>query len=118
MRGFSQYDESAHEASISLFASDMYSPDADDKIHVQDPVLIFVQCNQKVFLAVFQILALRLDSKNLQSISSNKFHEPNVRIHGQVMKLALLDAAHQPGGIDWEWSGTFEACSTFQNAEG
>ncbi|KDR81053.1 hypothetical protein GALMADRAFT_91766 [Galerina marginata CBS 339.88] len=47
VRGFSQYDESAREASISLLASDMDSPETDDKIHVQDPALILLRCNKK-----------------------------------------------------------------------
>ena len=115
VRGFSQYDESAREASLSLVAPNSKT---DNNIQVQDPALVLVRCNKKVFLAVFQILALRVDSKNLQSIPSEQIHEPNVRIHGQIMKLALLNADHQPDGMDWEWNGAFEARSTFQNAEG
>lgn len=125
VRGFSQYDESVREASeslsISLLARNtntMDSLEMDNKIYVQDPALILVRCNKKVFLAVFQILALRIDLKNLQSIPCQQIHEPNVYVHGQVIKLALLDAAHQPDGADWEWNGAFEACSTFQNAKG
>jgi len=39
---FSQYDKSAREASISLLALDMDTPETDDKVHVQDPALILV----------------------------------------------------------------------------
>lgn len=34
------------------------------------------------------------------------------------MKLAVLDTAHQPDEDDWEWNGSFEAGSAFQNVEG
>lgn len=115
VRGFSQYDKSAREASLSLVAPNSKT---DDDIQVQDPAFVLIICNKNVFLAVFQILTLQVDSKNLQSIPSEQIHEPNVRIHGQIKKLALLNADHQPNGMDWEWNGAFEAHSTFQNAEG
>ena len=87
-------------------------------MEVEDPAVILVRSNKHVFLAIFQILAIRINSKTVQSLPAAHLHEPNVRIHGQIMKLSLCDVLHQPDGPDWEWNGAFECCSAFQNAEG
>lgn len=119
VRGYSQYHE---DPSRSINAS--FNPpsnrleEADNEIMVQDPAVMLVKCNKKTFLAVFQILGIRIDSKDVLTLPSQYLHEPNVRFTGQVMRLALVSTAHQSEEPDWEWNGTFEPRSVIPNIEG
>jgi len=117
VRGFSQYNENVIGVPTAVVSSGNPN-EVDDILCVQDPALTLVRCNKKVFLAVFQILGIRVDGKNVQSLPVTHIHEPNVRINGQVMKLGILNNSHQPDAADWEWNGSFEARATFQNIEG
>jgi len=117
VRGFSQYNETIIGAPTVNIASGNPN-EVDDIVCVQDPALTLVRCNKKVLLAVFQILGVRVDGKSVQSLPATHIHEPNVRINGQIMKLGILNNSHQPESADWEWNGSFEAQSTFQNIEG
>ena len=127
VRGFSQYNETvmgvpSATGQISSESSDSSQAgnpnEVDDVVCIQDPALTLVRCNKKVFLAVFQILGIRIDNKSVQSLPVTHIHEPNVRINGQIMKLGILNNSHQPDATDWEWNGSFEARATFQNVEG
>ena len=118
--GFSQYDESLPASGSSLeipavVASDSENPET---VCIQDPAVTLVRCNKQVFLAVVQITGIRHNATQVQTLPVKYLHKPNVHINGQIMKLALLDASHQPDGPDWEWNGAFEAWSIFQHAEG
>jgi hypothetical protein len=117
VHGFSQYNENVIGVPTAIVSSGNPN-EVDDILCVQDPALTLVRCNKKVFLAVFQILGIRVDGKNVQSLPVTHIHEPNVRINGQVMKLSILNNSHQLDAADWEWNGSFEAQATFQNIEG
>ena len=118
VRGYSQYNETPEIRAARLGQSAATLAEGIPLLEVEDPAVILVRSNKRIFLALFQILAIRIDSKTVQSLPASHLHEPNVRIHGQVMKLSLCDISHQPDGPDWEWNGAFERRSTFQNAEG
>ncbi|KAF8913254.1 hypothetical protein CPB84DRAFT_1742606 [Gymnopilus junonius] len=100
VQGFSQYHES--QTLDELWAPPALPSNAEDNVLcVLDPMLTVVQCNNKIFLAVFQVLG-----------------EPNVQIHGQVMKLGLITGSLEPDEPDWEWNGSFEARSSIHDVEG
>ncbi|KAF8910004.1 hypothetical protein CPB84DRAFT_1842672 [Gymnopilus junonius] len=117
VRGFLQYHES--QMLDELRAPPALPSNAEDNVlHVLDPMLTVVQCNNKIFLAVFQVLGIRHDMLEVQSLSSSFLGEPNVRIHGQVMKLSLITGSLEPDEPDWEWNGSFEAWSSIRDVEG
>ena len=118
VRGYSQYNKTPEIQAAHLCQSAATLTEGIPLLEVEDPAVILVRSNKRVFLALFQILAIRFNSKNVQSLPAAHLHEPNVRIHGQIMKLSLCDISHQPDGPDWEWNGAFEHRSAFQNAEG
>lgn len=118
VRGYSQYNKTPEIQAAHLCQSAATLTEGIPLLEVEDPAVILVRSNKRVFLALFQILAIRINSKNVQSLPAAHLHEPNVRIHGQIMKLSLCDISHQPDGPDWEWNGAFEHRSAFQNAEG
>jgi hypothetical protein len=122
VRGYSQYHEDPSRLESSAFANhaEATAHEADDTVLVQDPALVLVRCNKKTFLSVFQILGIRFNNISVQELPTRYLHEPNVRLSGQIMRLALVttnptDAADKP---DWEWNGAFEPRSAFQNIEG
>ena len=118
VRGYSQYNKTPEIQAAHLCQSAATLTEGIPLLEVEDPAVILVRSNKRVFLALFQILAIRINSKNVESLPAAHLHEPNVRIHGQIMKLSLCDISHQPDGPDWEWNGAFEHRSAFQNAEG
>ncbi|KAF8874718.1 hypothetical protein CPB84DRAFT_1829332 [Gymnopilus junonius] len=66
-----------------------------------------------------RVLGIRHDAADVQSLPSNLLGEPNVHIHGQIMKLSLIhDQRPEQGTPDWEWNGNFEARSAFRDIEG
>ena len=83
-----------------------------------DPALTLVQCNNKVFLAVFQVLGICHDTADVQSLPSRFLGEPNVQVHGQIMKLGLIGSTLEPDKPDWKQNGRFEAWSGFCDIEG
>ena len=117
VRGFSQYNESKSTAETSSLAP-LPSSEEEETICVLDPALTLVRCNNKVFLAVFQVLGIRHDTADVQSLPSRFLGEPNVQVHGQIMKLGLIGGTLEPDKPDWEWNGGFEARSGFRDIEG
>lgn len=117
VRGFSQYNESTSDPTDS-FLPEMPDSTNPNTVHVQDPALTLVRCNKQIFMAVVQILSIRIDGQSVLSVPAELIPEPNVRIGGQVMKLSLFDASHQPDGSDWQWMGNFEKKGIFQNIPG
>ena len=117
VRGFSQYNESNSGSEAFLLPSLPSSPD-EEIVCVLDPALTLVRCNNKVFLAVFQVSGIRIGTADVQSLPSRFLSEPNVYIHGQVMKLGLIDGTPEPDQPDWEWNGGFETRSSFRDIEG
>lgn len=117
VRGYSRYDEVKCDINNATPAEN-----DEDTLDIQDPAFTLVQCDKNVFLAVFQVLGIRHDGKDLSSISSNLLHEPNVRIHGQIMKLRLIqfDASREVSvnSADWEWDGTFESQGVLRDING
>jgi hypothetical protein len=114
---FSQYNGSkCGPETLSL--SSLPSSLEEEIICVLDPALTLVWCNNKVFLAVFHILGICSGTAEVQSLPSRFLSEPNVHIHGHVMKLGLIDGAPEPDHPDWKWSGGFEALSSFRDIEG
>ena len=77
-------------------------------LSIKDPALTLVRCDNMVFLAVIKILDIRVGSTLEQTVSAHLVHEPNVRLRGQVMHLAVTDTSHQPEVPDWEWTGLME----------
>ncbi|KAF8875597.1 hypothetical protein CPB84DRAFT_1752637 [Gymnopilus junonius] len=118
VRGYSQYNESKSSAEL-LLPPPLPTSEDENVLCVLDPALTVVHCNNKLFLAAFQVLGIRHDAADVQSLPSNLLGEPNVRIHGQIMKLSLIhDQRPEQGTPDWEWNGNFEAHSAFQDIEG
>ncbi|KAF8880087.1 hypothetical protein CPB84DRAFT_282601 [Gymnopilus junonius] len=118
VRGYLQYNESKSSAELLLHPPLPTSED-ENVLCVLDPALTVVRCNNKLFLAAFQVLGIRHDAADVQSLPSNLLGEPNVRIHGQIMKLSLIhDQRPEQGTPDWEWNGNFEAHSAFRDIEG
>ena len=117
VRGFSQYNEST--STTETFAlPDVPSSEEVEMVCVLDPALTLVRCNNQIFLAVFQVLGIRHDTADVQTLPSRFLGEPNVHIHGQIMKLSLIGGTPGPGKPDWEWNGAFEARSGFRDIEG
>ncbi|KAF9536886.1 hypothetical protein CPC08DRAFT_771425 [Agrocybe pediades] len=115
VRNFTQYNETVEKSGTPQPISDVDNPDV---VCVQDPAITVVRCNKQVFLAVVQITAIRHNQAEVQALDVRYLHEPNVSISGQVMKLGLTTANHQPDTPDWEWIGLFEAGSLFHNVDG
>lgn len=92
--------------------------DEEGDLCLLDPALTLVRCEDKVFLSVFQVLSIRQDGTEVQSLPSRFLREPNVFIQGQVIKLALIDGEATPGAPDWEWNGGFEARAALRDIEG
>ena len=120
VRGYSRYNESTNSGVAEPPSAPI--PEDDDSLYLQDPALTLVQCDNRVYLAVFQILGIRRDGKDVQSLPPLHLVEPNIRIQGQVMKLGLIGQrdGHQgsTGDPDWEWNGGFESKGTFRDLEG
>ncbi|KAF8874313.1 hypothetical protein CPB84DRAFT_1853644 [Gymnopilus junonius] len=118
VRGYSQYNESKSSAEL-LLPPPLPTSEDENVLCVLDPALTVVRCNNKLFLAAFQVLGIRHNAADVQSLPSNLLGEPNVHIHGQIMKLSLIhDQRPEQGTPDWEWNGNFEARSAFQDIEG
>jgi len=115
VRGYSRYDES------KLMTIEAPPPsEDDDSLHVQDPAATLVNSDSRHYLAIIQILSIRRDGKDVQSIPGRFISEPNVRFQGQIMKLGLITQGndHQPDAGDWEWNGSFEARAVFRDLDG
>ena len=83
--GYSQYNEST-----SFGVGDPPIQEEDNSLYLQDPAVTVVQCDNHVYLAVFQILGIQCDGKDVQSLPPLYLVEPNIHIQGQVMKLGLI----------------------------
>ena len=116
VRGFSRYDET------KLTGVEASPPDSEDdeSLHVQDPATALVTSDSRYYLAVIQILSIRRDGKDLQSLPGQFITEPNIRFQAQIMKLGLitLENDHQPDTADWEWNGSFEARAVLRDLDG
>lgn len=118
VRGYSRYNE----VKSDIYDATPSDPESENTLDVQDPAFTLVQCDKSVFLAIIQVIGIRHDGKDLQTIPAHLLKEPNVRIHGQIMKLGLvqfeigqeiaLDTA------DWEWLGTFEPQGVLRDLNG
>ena len=64
------------------------------------------------------MLGICHDTADIQSLPSRFLGEPNVQVHGQIMKLGLIGGTLEPDKPDWEWNGGFEAGSGFRDIEG
>lgn len=97
-------------------------PEEEDGLYIQDPAVTLVRCDKRLYMAIFQVLGIRRDGKEIQSLPSRFISEPNIRIQGQLMKLSLIshsqESAHQIDSPDWEWNGGFEARAVFRDLEG
>lgn len=120
MRGYSRYNEAKTEASEASPPGE----DGEETLDVQDPAITLVQCDKNIFLALFQVLGIRRDGKDLSSIPSSLLREPNVRVHGQIMKLGLIQSDAGTGWKcpvdvpDWEWNGSFESQGVLRDLHG
>ena len=83
VRGYSQYNKTPEIQAAHLCQSAATLTEGIPLLEVEDPAVILVRSNKRVFLALFQILSIRINSKNVQSLPAAHLHEPNVRIHGQ-----------------------------------
>jgi hypothetical protein len=110
VRGYTQYDEAA-EATVeeALDVNESY-------LAIQDPVATLVSCNDLVFVAVTQVIDIRITGKSVHRISTARLREPNVHLRGQIMRLKTIDSTHQPLEPDWEWDLCFE--SVLRDIEG
>lgn len=123
VRGYSQYNESVDKAPLhpilpSLLSSSSQAP--EQNICVLDPALTIVQCDERLFLAAFQITGIYHAQHSVQTLPARFLGEPNVHINGQVMKLALIrhEGALSSEQPDWEWNGAFEAQGVFRDLDG
>ncbi|KAF9536838.1 hypothetical protein CPC08DRAFT_771434 [Agrocybe pediades] len=119
VRGYSRYNETKNKlAGSSTDTGNLEEADDSNVLCVLDPALTVVQCNERVFLAVFQVSGIRQDSKDVQSLPLEYINEPNVRISGQVMQLSLISSTPSVDEPDWEWTGTFEPRGFLRDIEG
>ena len=66
VRGYLRYNESTNfDAPKSPSAP---IPEDDDSLYLQDPAVTRVQCDNRVYLAVFQVLGIRRDGKEVPSL--------------------------------------------------
>jgi len=114
VRGYSQFNDTQSLDEMATLDADSSEP----ALAIEDPVFTLVRCQKKTFLAVIQVQGIRHNNTDVASISTALLHEPNVSVHGQIMKIALRDCSQQPEGPDWEWIGSFENHSSFREAEG
>jgi hypothetical protein len=110
VQGYTQYDEAA-EATVeeALDVNESY-------LAIQDPVATLISCNDLVFVAVTQVIDIRITGKSVHRISTAHLREPNVHLRGQIMRLKTIDSTHQPLEPDWEWDLSFE--SVLRDIEG
>jgi len=115
VRGYSRYNEGSTSESPPVPI-----PEDDDSLYLQDPAITLVQCDKRVYLAVFQVLSIRRDGKEVPLVPPLFLVEPNIRIQGQVIKLGLIMRPddHQGSDWDWEWNGGFESKGVFRDLEG
>jgi hypothetical protein len=120
VRGYSRYNEVKSDAVEAIEPGD----DVEDTLDVQDPAFVLVQCDRNVFLAVIQVLGIRRDGKEVQSIPSHLLTEPSTRVHGQIMKLSPIDfqpdnlhsnETNRSDSADWEWNGSFETTGVLRD---
>lgn len=64
--------------------SDPYKP----KINIEDPTATLVHLKNLIWLAVVQIVDIRLNHTGIQMLPTQILGEPNVHIRVQVMQLA------------------------------
>ncbi|KAJ8085516.1 hypothetical protein PM082_004334 [Marasmius tenuissimus] len=96
-------EETVHKATVCRIYSNNRK-----RVSVQDPVLTLVECEEKPFLAVIQISQLEFNSQPMQTLPVPLLHEPNVKIDGQIMTIAMIQEEYQLMKPDWEWNGQFE----------
>jgi hypothetical protein len=117
VRGYSRYNEptkASPEPSSNLNVE-------DNALCIQDPVLTLVRADDRVFLAICQVLAIRRDGKNLHSLSPQLLPEPNVLLQVQIMKIEQILRANadlEALRPDWEWTGALEHRGTLKDIPG
>ncbi|KAF8154518.1 hypothetical protein B0H34DRAFT_809113 [Crassisporium funariophilum] len=104
VRGYSRYEEPTKPDPTSVDGE-------EDALCIQDPVVTLVRADDRVFLAVCQVLAIRRDGLILPSLLPQFLVEPNVRLQVQLMRIEqVLHASNEIDALraDWEWTGASE----------
>lgn len=114
VRGYTQYHENADSDSTPL---NITSRSDEPHLEIQDPAATLISCNDMVFVAVIQVIDIRVGGVSQDRIACSLLGEPNVRLRGDIMRLRIIDHEHQPLQCDWEWDGSFEPSSGLRDLE-
>jgi hypothetical protein len=96
-----------NESGKGLGFGDLSDPQ-EPKINIEDPAATLVRSKNLIWLAIVQIVDIRLDNIGLQSLPTRLLGQPNVQIRVQVMRLAPVKLGEENDDGDWEWTGRFE----------
>lgn len=97
-----------NEAGRGLGLGDTFDP-YEPKINIEDPAATLVRSKNLIWLAVVQVVDIRLNNTGMQTLPTRLLGEPNVQIRVQVMRLAPVTQGDENGDGDWEWTGRFES---------
>ena len=106
-----------NESGSGLGFGDLSDPQ-EPKLNIQDPAATLVRSKNLIWLAVVQIVDIRLDHLGLQSLPTRLLGQPNIQLRVQLMCLAPVKLGEENENGDWEWTGRFESLtgtnSTFE----
>ncbi|KIM80526.1 hypothetical protein PILCRDRAFT_822244 [Piloderma croceum F 1598] len=107
VRDLSRFNESGK----GLGLGNLSDPE-EPKINIEDPAATLVRSKHLIWLAIVQIVDIRLDHIGIQSLPTRLLGQPNVQIRVQVMRLAPVRLGEENDYGDWEWTGRFEHLDT------
>ncbi|KZW01372.1 hypothetical protein EXIGLDRAFT_584214, partial [Exidia glandulosa HHB12029] len=90
-----------------------------DSMCVNDPIATLVSCEDKVFLCIGVILAIKRDNHSVMSLSSDLLVESTVDIRFQIIRLrSVVDTDRGDDSGNWRWTqqhydGTFTTPGRF-----
>lgn len=102
VRGFTKYTPRHFEN----FDSDPETGPA--VLFLQDPAITLVACDEKIFLAVVQLVEIKVDGSCVQSVPESVLSEPNTQVSFQIMQLEGITPTEQSPSLDWEWAKKYE----------
>jgi len=105
VRDFSRFDTSGNGLSLA-----QKTDPQDPLVALEDPAAILVRSMDRVWLAVVQIIDIKLDNLGVQTLPVRLLKEPNVRLKVQLMQLVPTEKPPNPDSEegDWEWTSQFE----------
>jgi hypothetical protein len=96
-----------NESGRGLGFGDLSDPQ-EPRVNIKDPAATLLRSKNIIWLAIVQIVDIRLDNIGHQSLPTNLLGQPNVQIKVQLMCLAPVKLGEENDDGDWEWTGRFE----------